>query len=291
MESTASIQGNPGLRLQLPTPKRENTIMSAFLEAGLTSALPLLSFKSEEQAAKSESEEEKSFFRSREQDRKRRMNKKMRVVQKAGLTNVSYKNISKKRRRYISDLYTTLLDSSWLHCVLLFSASFFTSWLMFAGFYYILSFLHGDFAKDHLPDQQEESQWIPCILGIDGFSSCILFSLETQHTIGYGTRAITTNCPDVMFIVSVQVKDIKRITRHIQWFLWFQCVFGLLVQSLLVGLVFSKLSRPRMRTKTVMFSQCAVINQRNKKLCLIFRIGDLRDDNFILGTQACYTCL
>ena len=216
MESTASIQDNPGLRLQLPTPKRENTIMSAFLEAGLTSALPLLSFKSEEQAAKSESEEEKSFFRSREQDRKRRMNKKMRVVQKAGLTNVSYKNISKKRRRYISDLYTTLLDSSWLHCVLLFSASFFTSWLMFAGFYYILSFLHGDLAKDHLPDQQEESQWIPCILGIDGFSSCILFSLETQHTIGYGTRAITTNCPDVMFIVSVQVNDIKRITRHIQ---------------------------------------------------------------------------
>jgi hypothetical protein len=28
---------------------------------------------------------------------------------KGGITNVSYKNISKKRRRYISDLFTTLL--------------------------------------------------------------------------------------------------------------------------------------------------------------------------------------
>ena len=53
----------------------------------------------------------------------------------------------------------------------------------------------------------------------------------------------------------------------------------------MVGLVFSKLSRPQLRQKTVIFSNHAVITLRNKKLCLIFRIGDLRDDNFILGTQ------
>ena len=53
----------------------------------------------------------------------------------------------------------------------------------------------------------------------------------------------------------------------------------------MVGLVFSKLSRPRNRSKTIIFSNQAVITMRNKKLCLIIRIGDLRDDNFILGTQ------
>ena len=53
----------------------------------------------------------------------------------------------------------------------------------------------------------------------------------------------------------------------------------------MVGLVFSKLSRPRNRSKTIIFSNQAVVNQRNGKLCLIIRIGDLRDDNFILGTQ------
>ena len=53
----------------------------------------------------------------------------------------------------------------------------------------------------------------------------------------------------------------------------------------MVGLVFSKLSRPRNRSKTVIFSTHAVIMKRDGKLCLVIRIGDLRDDNFILGTQ------
>ena len=61
------------------------------------------------------------------------MNKKKRIVRKGGLTNVTYKNISKKRRRYISDLYTTLLDSSWSYVVLLFASSFYGSWILFGG--------------------------------------------------------------------------------------------------------------------------------------------------------------
>ena len=72
---------------------------------------------------------------------------------------------------------------------------------------------------------------------------------------------------------------------------------GCIIQAFMVGLVFSKLSRPRYRSKTIIFSNQAVVNQRNGKLCLIIRIGDLRDDNFILGTQvatevilACYWC-
>ena len=54
----------------------------------------------------------------------------------------------------------------------------------------------------------------------------------------------------------------------------------------MVGLVFSKLSRPRNRSKTIIFSNHATITMRNRKLCLIIRIGDLREDNFILDTQA-----
>ena len=66
----------------------------------------------------------------------RKMNKKKRIVRKGGLTNVTYKNISKKRRRYISDLYTTLLDSSWSYVVLLFASSFYGSWILFGGIPY-----------------------------------------------------------------------------------------------------------------------------------------------------------
>ena len=64
-----------------------------------------------------------------------------------------------------------------------------------------------------------------------------------------------------------------------------QSVLGCLIQAFMVGLVFSKLSRPRNRSKTVIFGNNAVINLRNRKLCLVIRVGDLRDDNFILGCQ------
>jgi hypothetical protein len=56
------------------------------------------------------------------------------VVGRDGLTNVTYKNISKKRRRYFSDLYTTLLDSSWSYCAVILTTSFYGSWLLFGGF-------------------------------------------------------------------------------------------------------------------------------------------------------------
>jgi len=220
----------------------------------------------------------KSLYESTHQKVKK-MNKKKRVVLKDGLTNVTYKNISKKRRRYISDLYTTLLDSSWTYCVLMFTTSFYGSWILFGGIYYIICFLHGDFSQENLLRVASNSSdllsaasntsdmWVPCILETDGFAACFLFSLETQHTIGYGTRQTTTECPDAMFVMSVQ------------------SVLGCIIQAFMVGLVFSKLSRPRNRSKTIIFSNQAVITMRNKKLCLIIRIGDLRDDNFILGTQ------
>ena len=67
-----------------------------------------------------------------------------------------------------------------------------------------------------------------------------------------------------------------------------QAVLGCIVQAFMVGLVFSKLSRPRNRSKTIIFSNNAIITMRNKKLCLVIRIGDLREDNFILDTQVIY---
>jgi len=204
----------------------------------------------------------------------KKMNKRKRVVLKNGLTNVTYKNISMKRRRYVSDLYTTLLDSSWSTLVLMFTTSFYGSWLIFGGIYYIICYLHGDFLDENEKKKilssigsDEEEQWKPCISAVDGFAAIFLFSLETQHTIGYGTRQTTTECQDAMFVMSVQ------------------SVLGCIIQAFMVGLVFSKLSRPQYRCKTIIFSNQAVITLRNKKLSLIIRVGDLRDDNFILGTQ------
>ena len=48
VQSSTSTQDTNGYRQLLPVPKRDSTIMSAFVEAGLTSALPLLSLKANE---------------------------------------------------------------------------------------------------------------------------------------------------------------------------------------------------------------------------------------------------
>ena len=49
-----------------------------------------------------------------------------------------------------------------------------------------------------------------------------------------------------------------------------------------VGVVFAKLSRPKKRSETLAFSQTAVICQRDGKLHLMFRVGDLRNKSHIL---------
>ena len=69
--------------------------------------------------------------------------------------------------------------------------------------YYIICYSHGDFSPEHL----SQADWLPCISEIDGFAATFLFSLETQHTIGYGTRQTTTNCPHAILLMSLQVGD------------------------------------------------------------------------------------
>jgi hypothetical protein len=78
---------------------------SIYMEAG---ASPLLRGVRRYQAVPTADQQEDTSSLSTEQQKKE-MNKRKRVVMKGGMTNVSYKNISKKRRRYISDLFTTLL--------------------------------------------------------------------------------------------------------------------------------------------------------------------------------------
>ena len=121
--------------------------------------------------------------------------------------NISFKNISKKKRRFFSDLYTTLLDASWTFSVIMFFTSFYGSWLFFGAVYFIICYLHGDFMEENLISGGKD--WIPCILQVDGFASSFLFSLETQHTIGYGSRQTTTECPLAMLVVSIQVRGVS----------------------------------------------------------------------------------
>ena len=110
-----------------------------------------------------------------------------------------------------------------------------------------------------------DSGWVPCVFNIHGFTSAFLFSIETQHTIGYGVRTTTEECPEAIFVMC------------------FQSIYGVMIQAFMVGIVFAKMTRPKNRTQTLLFSKHAVICQRDGQLSLMFRVGDMRKSHIVGG--------
>jgi len=186
-----------------------------------------------------------------------------RIVSKHGDCNVQLYRVSKKRRQFIKDVFTTCVDMQWRYTLLAFIASFFLSWLAFAAIWYLICWAHGDFEEDHLPDKQGESGWTPCVLATYDFTSAFLFSVETQHTIGYGSRQTTEKCPEAVILQCIQ------------------SVAGVIIQACMAGIVFAKLARPKQRSNTLMFSKNAVITVRNGFLYLLFRVGNLRSSHLL----------
>jgi hypothetical protein len=101
-----------------------------------------------------------------------------RLFFKNGNINISRSNIDKRRRRYLTDIFTTLIDLKWRYNVLVFSLGFLISWISFAVAWYLISYVHGDL--NHINDPN----YVACISGIHSFIGAILFSIETQQTIG-----------------------------------------------------------------------------------------------------------
>lgn len=64
-----------------------------------------------------------------------------------------------------------------------------------------------------------------------------------------------------------------------------QSITGVMIQCFMVGFVFAKLSRPQKRSQTLMFSRYAIVCQRDGKLCIMFRVGDLREKSHIIGAK------
>jgi hypothetical protein len=79
----------------------------------------------------------------------------------------------------------------------------------------------------------------------------------------YGSRHTTEECPEAIFVMCLQ------------------SIVGVMIQAFMVGIVFAKLSRPKKRTQTLLFSRNAVICQRDGHLCLMFRVGDMRKSHIV----------
>lgn len=198
-----------------------------------------------------------NVVRSTSRDRRRGRKPQTRLVYKNGEYNLSYSNIKKRRQRYLADIFTTMLDLKWRWNLFLFVMAFILSWLIFALIWWLICFSHGDFENFGEPD------WKPCLEEVYDFTTALLYSIETQHTIGYGSRATSPHCPEAILVMMIQ-----------------SCI-GVIIQALMTGVVFAKLSRSKKRAMTLMFSKNALISKRDGKLCLLIRLGDMRKSNLI----------
>lgn len=203
-----------------------------------------------------------------------------RFVKKNGQCNVLFTNMEEKRQRYLADIFTTCVDIRWRYLLLIFCTSFMVSWLFFGIIFYSVSLAHGDF--EELPTAKGDglavgglhgptsghttggpTQRMPCILHVQGFVGALLFSMETQTTIGYGWRCVTEECPVAVLTVVVQ------------------SIVGCIIDSFMIGTIMAKMARPKKRNQTLVFSKNAVIALRDGKLCLMWRVGNLRKSHIV----------
>lgn len=188
----------------------------------------------------------------------------LRYVSKDGKCRVNLCHIS-ERGRFLSDIFTSFVDLQYRWFLFVFMMCYISTWFLFAGLYFLNASFRGDLGQER-PLSTPEDRLIeqrPCYSGVDGFISALLFSVETQRTIGYGSRTVSPICYEGVLLVMMQ------------------CIVGSMIDALMVGCMFVKISRPKKRAETLLFSRTCVIANRDDQLCLMFRLGDLRESHMV----------
>ncbi|KAG8505086.1 Inward rectifier potassium channel 2 [Galemys pyrenaicus] len=178
-----------------------------------------------------------------------------RFVKKDGHCNVQFINVGEKGQRYLADIFTTCVDIRWRWMLVIFCLAFVLSWLFFGCVFWLIALLHGDL------DASKDSK--ACVSEVNSFTAAFLFSIETQTTIGYGFRCVTDECPIAVFMVV------------------FQSIVGCIIDAFIIGAVMAKMAKPKKRNETLVFSHNAVIAMRDGKLCLMWRVGNLRKSHLV----------
>ncbi|XP_012676991.1 ATP-sensitive inward rectifier potassium channel 12 [Clupea harengus] len=198
-----------------------------------------------------------------------RRKQRSRFVKKTGQCNVHFSHVEEQSQRYLADIFTTCVDVRWRWMFAIFSLVFVLSWLAFGLAFWVIALLHGDMNKplaagDGDGDGADVGPSLtPCVMQVNSFVAAFLFSVETQTTIGYGFRCVTEECPLAVFMVVLQ------------------SIVGCIIDSFMIGAIMAKMARPKKRAETLLFSHNAVIALRDGKLCLMFRVGNLRKSHIV----------
>ncbi|XP_066501251.1 G protein-activated inward rectifier potassium channel 3-like isoform X2 [Hoplias malabaricus] len=181
---------------------------------------------------------------------------RQRYITKDGKCRVNLGPIEDKCK-FLSDIFTTLVDLRYRWFLFVFTMCYIGTWVVFAEIYFLDAWLRDD--VNHVKDPD----WPRCFENVDSFLSALLLSVESQRTIGYGSRMVTANCIEGALLIMAQ------------------SIIGSIIDSLMVGCMFVKISRPQKRAQTLIFSKHCVISERDENLCLLFRIGDLRESHMV----------
>lgn len=182
---------------------------------------------------------------------------KRRYVRRDGSCNMVFRHIPEEWVHYVTDIFTTLIETRWRVMLLIFALSYILSWLGFGILFWVIALVHDDI-RDHTNE--------PCVYEVRSFTAAFLFSLETQTTIGYGSRGMSENC--MVAIVLVTIQD----------------VLSAFIDTFIIGIAVAKMASARKRAQTVGFSSNAVVNMHDGQLCLSWRIGDFRRNHLVEGT-------
>lgn len=90
------------------------------------------------------------------------------------------------------------------------------------------------------------------------YVDALLFSVVTQMTIGYGNTA-PDSCWIATFLVIIQ------------------SIIGIVIDAVVLGIIFAKISHPHQRSRSIFISNKAVISRRDGILKFMFRIADVRN--------------
>ncbi|ODM90717.1 G protein-activated inward rectifier potassium channel 3 [Orchesella cincta] len=169
-----------------------------------------------------------------------------RLVLKSGVLNAQEVNVEEKGQRYFADIFTTLVSMDifiWIGLQLIcvgdgpcstFVSSMFSHGLAtyfpflltskeaqqfglgkilictgFAVIWWTILISHGD--MDHF----EEENWEPCVVGVKSFSSVFLFSLESQHTIGYAKKEVRRQRKTKALQTSAEMQMVKSKSQKL----------------------------------------------------------------------------
>ncbi|XP_028834859.1 G protein-activated inward rectifier potassium channel 3 isoform X2 [Denticeps clupeoides] len=191
----------------------------------------------------------------------------LRYVSKDGKCRVGLSHIP-EASRFLSDMFTSFVDLQYRWFLFIFMLCYAVTWLFFAVLYFLNALLRGDLEVIHEKEMDTRvpaalGHEAPCYPNVDGFVSALLFSVETQRTIGYGARTVSAACHEGVLLVMMQ------------------CIVGSMIDALMVGCMFVKISRPKKRAETLLFSRTCTVANRDDQLCLMFRLGDLRESHMV----------